>query len=219
MKNVLDSKKVLQAHPVILYQLLDNFFKDSGTWLEWDVESLLMQLKLVDDPVAQDKVAAVKSCVFNFNMPTTKALAFEKTTVAFCNNACVPDSYQPPFMPEVFYTVNQLQQLAKETQDTLLEFTGEVPGYIAAVAKLRKTYLLPKPLEFAQDMVTFLTGYTPDADTLQLIDNMEALAQSEGGPGQFRNDTVLDSLTPDTDLQDGAIAALIGCYLYDPTGD
>ena len=215
MRDNVDSTVVLQSPPIILYQVLDRFFNGS-TWLEWDVETLLRQLNQVQDPIAQDKVAAVKSCAFNFNVPCTIGLAFEKTTAAFCNNACVPDSYQPPHMAEVFYAVNQLQQLAGVVQGQPVTFTGEVPGYIAAVAKLRKSYLLPKPLEFAQDMVTFLTGYTPDPGTMALVDNIDALVRANGTE-KLQDNSVLDNLRPDNSEQDRSIAALIGYYLFDPT--
>jgi hypothetical protein len=205
---------VISWHPATLYQKLAAFFTDDASWLTWDAETLFLQLSQVTAPVATDKVMAVKACAQNMNVPCTSALAFEKTAMAFCNNVCVMDSYQPLHTEEAVYTVHQLQAIAKTSQDSEIEFSGEVPSYVAAVAKHRQTPVLPKSLEFAQDLAMYLTGYTPTADECRAIDGVHALATSD--IDKLRDPDALDQLPAMQQSGPGLVTFLVGCYLFSP---
>jgi len=206
----LNDKFILGSHPVDIYTAVDTepLF---GEWVTWDAETLLMQLPLVKDAVAMDKVLAVKSCAANINVPVAKALAFEKICTAFCNNHCVMDAYQPLFMEEVFYGVKQINLISQAVHGKLPKFKGEVPGYIATVAKVRAVPVLPKPLAFAQDRAAFMTGKSPSGDELELVDSMDQV-----GLEALKEPASLDSLDPARNPGDRLAAFLIGCYLFDP---
>jgi hypothetical protein len=223
---------ILQNTPTVLYQKMDEFFTgeadatpgDSSEWvgwLGWDADTFLMRFKQVVNPVAQDKLLAVKSFVQLPKIVQTDALAFEKVVNAFNNNVCVMDTIQPVYVEEIHYAVAQLNKLHKVTelgaekdQGGDLEFSGEVPGYIAAVAKHRNFQVLPKPLEFAQDMTTFFTGYAPSADEIVLVDNLDEVYRET--PGALLDQATLDALHTDLEVGDRTIAKLIGCYVFDP---
>lgn len=204
---------VVQQHPVDLYKALDAFF-DGLPWLLWDSDALFMNLPQVTSPVATDKVMAVKACAQNMNVPCTDAVAFEKTGMAFCNNVCVMDTFQPLYTEEAVYTAMQLQAIAQVVQESEIEFSGEVPSYIATVAKHRGTPVLPKPLEFAQDLAQHLTGYAPTPDECQAVDSVHAVATQN--PKELRDPKALDRL-PATQRQGrGLVTFLVGCYLFAP---
>lgn len=210
MGYLLNDKFVLGSHPVDIYTALDEepLFLE---WVTWDAETLLMQLPLVKDAVAMDKVLAVKSCAANINVPAAKALAFEKVCTAFCNNHCVMDAYQPLFVEEVFYGVGQIRKISQIVHGRVPKFKGEVPGYIASVAKTRAVTVLPLPLAFAQDRTTFLTGRAPSGDEMGLVASIDLVDQLS-----LRDPKILDQLDPKKNAADRLSAFLIGCYVFDP---
>lgn len=211
--NPITDATVLRSSAKDTFLLLDEQFGDES-WLTWDAETLLLHCSQVKEPVAMDKLLAVKSCALNINIPCSKAIAFEKTVTALCNNSCVMDTYQPLFMEEVFYGVQQLQALCQEVLQQACKFTGEIPGYIAAVAKTRGFNVLPKELEFAQDMVTYLTGYSPSADEITLVESLATVAKT--AKAALLDKATLDKLSPGTNSQDKVVAQLIGCYVFKP---
>jgi hypothetical protein len=223
---------ILQSTPTVLYQKMDEFFTvdadadlgDPGEWvgwLGWDADTFLLRFRQVVDPVAQDKLLAIKSFMLLPRIVQTDALAFEKVVTAFNNNVCVMDAVQPVFIEEIQYAIAQLNKLHEAAEDEVensaqnLEFSGEVPGYIAAVANHRNFRVLPKPLEFAQDMTTFLTGYAPSADEIVLVDNLDKVFAET--PEAMLDQDTLDALHTDLEVGDRTIAKLIGCYVFDPT--
>jgi hypothetical protein len=213
---------ILATEPVQLFRELDKALAGAhsdpdSNWLAWDTESILLTLDrdrtLITENTAIDKIMAVKSAAFNMNVPCTHALAFEKVVLAFCNNECVMDAVQPPFVEEIFYTVYRLKVLAKEVhgKETKLDFRGEIPGYVAATAKHRNVLVLPKPLDFAQDLLTFLTGYAPNSDELSLIEQVHELAREN--PAGLKDHETLSRLSP---IDDKNVVDVLRCYLYYP---
>jgi len=211
-----DNEVIIKNPPVQVFRFLDSHFYGTS-WLGMDPESMLLQLDrhrtLITKTEAVDKLMAVKSAAFNINIPCRDCLAFEKIAHAFCNNICVMDAFQPLFIEEVFYTVNQLTEIAKMVDDSIkhLDFRGEIPGYVASVAKHRGVRVLPKPLGFAQDILTFLNGYSPTPDELTLADNLEAMHRSGALDAKAINDNIGDTLQVNSSVRN-----LIRCYLFDP---
>jgi len=209
----INDKLILSLHPVDIYSLLDEQFNKDGSWLPWDSETLLMQLPLVVGAIARDKVLAVKSCAFNIKVPCTQSVGFEKTCKAFSNNVCVMDMYQPLYVEEALYGVQQIKLIGAKVhgEEETITFMGEVPAYVAAVAKTRNTMVLPKPLEFAEDILTFITGYTKNPDEIELVESLDGLKHA-----QLFDKGLLDKLAPMDNPTDATIARLLGCYLFDP---
>ena len=201
---------VLSKDPIDILSELSLKFEHEP-WLSWDAETLLMQLPGVTDSIAMDKVLAVKACAFNSKVNCTLALAFEKTCKAFCNNVCIMDEFQPLFMEEVFYGIKQIQLIVNEIHGVMPEFGGEIPGYVAAVAKVRAFTVLPKPLSFAEEATQELIGYAPNPSEMELVEGLDKLSLEE-----LRNPATLDNLHTEDNQQDALVARLIGCYLYDP---
>jgi len=214
----MNSTTVLSSHPVAIYRDLDIEFRDAP-WMLWDADTILKLMDKVTEPRSRDKLMAVCRSAGNMNIVCTQAIAFEKICHAFCNNPCVMDMYQPLFIEEVHYAVEQLHQLQKILDPaTPLEFAGEVPGYVASVAEFRNVNVLPKPLEFAQDTFTFLSRRVPTPDEITLMDNMDSIYRTS--PEDMKDFTTIDAIVSRNNIPDGlkeAAVFLLGCYAFDPT--
>ena len=212
---------VLQTHPVsIAMQMAKQF---GGDWASWDSDTLLLTLPGLVEDYAQDKVLAVHAVIANSNLPCTHSQAFENVTNAFCHNPVIVDAAQPPDLPEMYYTVGQLEKIIRLVHDVDPQFGGEIPGYIAAVARYRRILVLPKRLAFAQDLLDSLNGITPDSrkrqefsalydDSIKLVNQLEEVDFTEDNTKLLDD---LQKLVPPEHLF--TAQQLIGCYLYDPT--
>ena len=216
-----ESNALLAASPIEIYEACSQVFEDED-WLTFEPETLLHALKEDVSDLSADKLLAVQACAVNGSLVLTHAQAFEKVVNAFCNNVCVMDTWQPPFVEELCYAVGQIRELLTKThpgEDP--EFGGEIPEYVAAAAKYRGWFVLPKPLAFAQERLDFLTGIN---DKSQRYKDNQAFVD-----GVRR---ITDTLTPDNakallddpdlgkdpdDPKTIAVTQLIGALLYDPT--
>lgn len=214
---------ILAAHPIDIYTACDTVF-DGNNWLEWDPETVLMELGDDIGDAEVDKLLAVQAVAANGSAVCKSAAAFEKTVNAFNNNICVMDVVQPPEVEEMSYAVSQIEKIIKAVHgdSTEVEYTDEVPGYVAATAKFRDWFMLPKNLSFAQDSLNGLTGqqegsrlYKEHKDILDTVSNFV------GSTSRKDARDILDS--PEiTELEEDDTASLlvkrfVGALLYDPT--
>lgn len=161
-----------------LFKELDNLDTPEVEWLEWDPDALILYLEkhgnYIENPIAKDKLLAVKSFAYRRDIGTMDAKAFEKLVHAFNNNAIVVDVIQEPEIEEVYYAVKEMHKLSEAlnkyqgaTKVDSLEFIGEIPGYVASVAVRSGLRVLPKLLSFAQEMLDFLgsnSAYNKNSD-------------------------------------------------------
>lgn len=216
----MNTDSILGAHPFDVYRALDTMFGEER-WLSWEPEVLLHELADEVSEQARDKVLAVQAVAANGALACGKAAAFENVVHAFCNNALVVDSLQPPTIEEVMYTIPQLEKIIKQVHsDAEVSFYGEIPRYVAAVAKYRGWVVLPTRLGFAQDALDELTGCSPESDkyqefkgTLQLI---KGLVASVAETAITTSDEVFSLIEEDTPKA-LVIRLVLGAYLYDPT--
>ena len=220
-----NARSILATHPAELFMALDIAFSGEN-WLEWEPETIL--LSLADDEVpdrAADKVLAVHSVAANSSMVLSSANAFEKVVMAFCNNVCVMDEHQEPYLEEVYYAVTQIRQvirLAHPKDGDQAVFHGEVPGYVAAVAKCRGWFVLPEGLSFAQDALNSLCGLEEGSDLRKehegIIHAVEAIYKNmkTRDAEELLNSKEIDALDDD-DTGSMLTKRIIGALLYDPT--
>ena len=162
-------------------------------------------------------VAANSGAVFE------SAAAFEKTVNAFANNICVMDVIQPPEVEEMCYAVDQIMKIFHAVHgDMACGFTGEVPGYVASVARFRDWTILPKNLAFAQDMLDELTGLRKDSRLRKehghILDIISDFAKNtnKADAESFLADDSIRMLETDTEAT-LLVRRMIGALLYDPT--
>lgn len=134
------------THPLLLDMIL--LQKYGPIWLTWEAETIW-------DEIADDfkqnvstsnasKIQAVRTCHL-VETPWKAWEAFTPVAQAFNNN--IPDfrSLQKPTPAQVIYAVTLMNIVKKE------EFSIEVSRYIAACFLDENIYLLPPPVDFAQD--------------------------------------------------------------------
>jgi hypothetical protein len=216
------NKDVLKWHPIDLFLKMDTEFGDEQ-WLDWEVDTLLPtvydEVFTNTDSTVLDKLMAIQAVGTNSNLVVSDAVAFENVVNAFCNNPCVIDCVQPPEIEEIFYAVKQILKIIAHVhsiEESDIEFTGEVPGYVAAAAAYTGWVVLPKPLWFAQKQLLSLTHLEPG--TQKYKDNAAYLKAGEAAIntldlGDF---TDLDALLGES-FSSMFIGRIVGAYLYDPT--
>lgn len=214
------TNSLLASHPVDIYKACDKLF-EGEPWLEFEPETIVMRLRNDVSELETDKLLAVQSLASNPTPCLNMALAFEKTVMAFCNNVCVMDTWQPPYVEELCYAVPQILGVLRLSHgNQKYRFDGEVPGYVASVAKHRGWIALPRRLNFASKMLLSLNGltekserYKENADLVNAVRDVckkldkptaEAVLNSE----QYR---ALD------DAEQIQFAKVAGAILFDPT--
>ena len=213
---------ILAAHPIEVYEALDKVFQGEK-WLAYEPETLLLALKQDVSDRALDKLLAVQAVAANPKACAENAEAFEKAVQAFCNNICVMDVVQPPEIEEVSYAVSQMQKLvALAHEGQALTFSGNVPGYVAALGRYHGWELLPKNLAFAQELLDHLTGMQEGSKLYQEhLAIRETLADLVGGTTRKDARELLES-DEVKELEKDDFAALhvkriLGALLFDPT--
>lgn len=203
-------------HPIDLYKALDAQFRDEE-WLSWEPETLLRTLALQDEGSGVDKLLAIQAFCVNTDLALSDSVAFENLVHAFCNNVVVVDAPQAPYIEEVHYAVEQMKGLAKLVHHKDCVFVGEIPGYVAAVAKHRGWVLLPMDLSFAQALLDHLTGFSEGTTRRYSIrgylDAAKDVANSlsEINPADLREQLKgVESLPQEA-------AQFLSYYLFDPT--
>lgn len=209
---------ILRAHPIEIWQALEQVFSGEP-WLSWEPETLVLELGDDVSDEALDKLLAVQAFCANPNAAARGAAAFEKTVQALCGNICVMDVSQPPEVEEMSYAVSQMEKLLDASQHEKLEFTGEVPGYVAAAARFRDWIILPHNLSFAQAMLDSLTNLPEDS---QLRMEHKAILDAVAGfvAKATRKDAreILTQAELDRDETEAMIVRkFVGALLYDPT--
>lgn len=216
---------VLATHPSELFMAMDMAFPGDD-WLEWEPETLVMSYRWGDlSDQAVDKILAVHAVASNTSLVLADSIAFEKVVTAFCNNVCVMDASQPPYVEEILYAVRQIRLIAKlahPTDGDKIVFHSAVPSYIAAVAKFRDWFVLPDELEFAQASLNYLTSLPAESklrkEHAEIIDAVEEVYKKLGtkdAEAMLENGDVR-KLSGD-DAASMLARRLIGALLYDPT--
>lgn len=204
--------------PSAIYSELSSNFGEAD-WVGWDPHTVLAHIEDATD-VGQDKILATQAFAFNTKLASTEAVAFENISHAFCNNHCVFDAHQPLELPEAAYAVKQMRELAKLVHGPKfeLEFAGEIPSYIAAIAKFRGFYLLPQSLAFAQGLLNHLTGLAPGSPKYQESEKLLTAAESVLGAlgASPKLEDVIAHLEREDALTDFT-RAVVGCVVFDPT--
>lgn len=200
---------IYSTHPIDLYKYINTALKGLGAWLSWEPEVLFKNLN-INKPNSNsvNKVLAVQSTAANTELPCKNHLAFESVGNCFCNEHFIAGTSQPIGIEECMYTVNQIKLIAKEVHkvnEDLVTFYGEIPGYVASVAKLHSHRVLPIPLNFGQDILDYLypnygVNLTEEKHIAEVIDkaDLSELADLDRTDNKF-------------------IHWLVGCYRYDPT--
>lgn len=201
---------VHSLHPIDLYRKMDEVLsKDGKDWLGWEPETVLQHLKVPRTAQeAVDKVLAVQAIAAHVELACESHEAFEALCNSFCNYSFIVGESQPAGIEECFYTVKQIKAIADavhKIKDGDVIFYGEIPGYIAAVAKLHSHRVLPVPLWFAQDILDFIYPNT-DIDLASYKNVAEEIDKAD-----------LSTLDELEDTDNNFINWLIGCYRYDPT--
>lgn len=213
----------LAAHPEDIYRACDELFKGQE-WLAFEPETLLLELGNDIADAAVDKLLAVQAAASATDVVCTSAAAFEKTVTAFNNGICVMDVLQPPEVEEMSYAVSQIGKIVRLAHgpDKAPRYSGEVPGYVAAVARFRGWFMLPKNLSFAQEMLDVLTGMTETSKRREQCRELRD-AVTELVSGMTRADA-RDILGHDDvkalekdDMASQMVRRFIGALLYDPT--
>lgn len=210
------------AHPVEIYAAVDAVFPGEP-WLAWEPETLLLALAEDVSEAAQDKLLAVQAVAANPDPALRFGVALEKTINAFCNNICVMDARQPPYVEELAYGVRQIRALIRAAHGkTAFSFAGETPGYVAAAARFRDWIVLPEPLSFAQPELDRLTGLEHGSalrrEHARIVDSVSRLCREltvDDAASLLRHPEV-ESLAAN-DTASLLVKRVIGAMLYDPT--
>lgn len=210
----------LAASPYEIYKACDQVFEGEA-WIAWEPETLLMELEGNVSEAAADKLMAVQAFAANCQAALRHAVAFENVVHAFCNNICVVDTVQPPFVEEMVYAVRQMELILKAVHgsDKELVFSGTVPGYIAAAAHFRGWVALPVPLDSCQSQLDFLTGLSPKSARYK--ENKAVLEAVSRLYGKLTPEKARELLN-DPDMaklmeSDKFVQNAIGAALFDPT--
>lgn len=202
-------------HPRDMVPALDSLLGKG--WVEWDADTVLMSMPEDQDHEAFDKVLAVKSVLQHPHIVLTQAVAFEKVVVAFNNDTVIHDQPQPPEIEALCYAVKQLLDIIctheSKAKDQIL-FGGEVPGYVAGVAKYRGVLLLPTPLKFAEEMLHYLSGEEAYVElakkTVKLVAEIESIVSIDGVTPSVEAAITHPGIGPH-------LRVIAACTLYDPT--
>ena len=227
MENI--SEQINSCTPVELYRRITQTFEtvwkdsnDESSWVEYDPDALLLSLLPEDaDQEAKDKICAVQALCYDPERACAFAHAFENMINAFNGNALVMDQMQPPYLEELFYGVQQIKQIVMAHTGKEPNWSGEVPGYVAALAKHHGVAVLPKPLAFAQEMLDSLTGKHIGSkkreEYSKLLEALNSLA-SELDKAQYAKED-LDAAVGILGASEGAytncVMAILRCYAYD----
>lgn len=211
---------LLASHPVEIFAALEVCFS-GDIWLTWEPETLLLELREDVPENAVDKLLAVQAVASCGDVALRSSAAFEKVVNAFCNNICVMDTHQSPCMEEICYATAQIKKLLRMVYGRDPKFCGEVPGYVAAVAKYHGWFVLPGTLTFAQQMLDSLTNLTGNNKLMRehspMVHSVKSLYQNVH-PDDARK--LLDDAAFPT-LDNGPAATIIrnivGALLFDPT--
>jgi hypothetical protein len=213
----------LAAHPIAIYKACNEAFNGSE-WLGWEPETVLLELKNDVSDAAVDKLLAVQAVASNANAVVRSAAAFEKVVNAFNNNICIMDVIQPPEVEEMSYAVSQIELIIKEVHgpDTKIEYTDEVPGYVAGVAKFRGWFMLPRNLQFGQAMLNTLTGivensalYKEHKNIVDVVSNFVLNTSRKDARDILKDASIMDLETNDSASL--MVKRVIGSLLFDPT--
>ena len=184
--------------PVSLYKAID---KKHPEWLEWEPETVLQTLDRDDD-----KVLAVQTVARNPNKVTKDHFPFEKVIMAFCDNQPIMGTYDKPHLEEIMYGVQQIKEIIKASQEGLhdgdIDFTGDVPSYVAAVAKDRGWFVLPERLNFAQQALNHVRGLTEESPIYKAHKKIR--------------DEVEKDPEAHIDSDDQTVVRYVGAYLFNP---
>lgn len=186
-------------------------------WLAWDPHALLATIGASGvSELEQDKVLAAQHVGYNTAEVCSSVQAFYSVCSAFNNEHYITDGVLPLHVEEIVYAVKHICDIAGIVHNsTNIEFTGEVPGYVASCAKYHGWVLLPQSLSFAQDMLDHLTGVFANPDKVEhnkavLADTVEFIKTIT--PSNIPVD-ILTSDTAETIMR----RKIIGATLYDPT--
>lgn len=214
---------LLAAHPVEILEACDGVFSGQK-WLAYDPETILLSLQNDISDAAVDKLLAVQAVASNPMAVLSNSDAFEKTVNAFNNNICVMDVTQPPEVEEMSYAASQIEKIIKAVhgENASIQYSGDVPNYVAAVTKFRGWTILPKNLSFAQEMLDILTGAVKDSKLYEEHkDILEAVtafvnATSRKDARDILKDAAITELEKDETAQ-MIVRKFVGALLYDPT--
>lgn len=210
----------LAASPYEIYKACDIVF-EGEPWIAWEPETLLTELRKNTSEAAEDKLMAVQAFAANSQAAFKNANAFENVVNAFCNNICVVDTVQPPYVEEMVYAVRQMELIFKAVHgdDKEMVFSGTVPGYIAATAHYRGWVVLPASLSAAQPQLDFLTGLSPKSVRYQ--ENKAVLDAVSKLHGKLTKETAEKFLTDPGMARlmetDKFVQNALGAVLFDPT--
>lgn len=218
---LLNNDSILSMHPVDIYTAINSEYAHED-WLDWETDTLVQTVGVELKTEALDKLMAVQALGACSKLAVSDAVAFENVINAFCNNGCVMDCLQPPSIEEVFYGVRQMLKIITAVHsitEAEVPFTGEVPGYVGALAKYHDWVVLPTPLAFAKDTLTALTHMEPG--TTKWAENSSLIRAGEAAIAHLGLDDSPDFGNLDDLLGESFsamfIGRLVGAYLYDPT--
>lgn len=214
---------ILAAHPIEILEACDGVFTGQK-WLAYDPETILLSLQNDISDAAVDKLLAVQAVASNPMAVLSNSDAFEKTVNAFNNNICVMDVTQPPEVEEMSYAASQIEKIIKAVHGAKVkaQYSGDVPNYVAAVAKFRGWTILPKNLAFAQDMLDVLCGTVKDSKLYAEHKNiLKAVSDfvdktSRKDAREILKDAAITELEKD-DAAQMIVRKFVGALLYDPT--
>lgn len=210
---------MLEYHPIEIYLAADELFGDEP-WLQWEPETLRLELKAEVSGPAVDKLLAVQAVGANSNEVCSNSLAFEKVCNAFCNNVCVMDAHQPLYVEELCYAVPQIDAIIRKVHGKPAVFIDEIPGYVAATAKYRGWIALPGCLGFAQNMLLEINHMTDKSARYvqyrDFINEVKDLFAKLDKPSaeSILNDPQFENIPDDLKLQ---LSKIVGAVLFDPT--
>jgi len=193
--------------------------KHCKDWLAWEPEVLLSYVPEVKFYVPRNKILAVQAVGANADLVCSDHVGFESVGNCFCNYHYLVGESQPLGIEECFYTINQVRDIISKVHNLSqekIEFLGEIPGYIASVAKLYKHRVLPKPLSFSQDILNFLYPNTKENNISDLLYIAEEIDKASLPDSLDELRKLLDNVDPDS-THGVFVGWLIGCYVYDPT--
>lgn len=200
-------------HPIDIYTEISAKHPE---WLEWEPETLEATLGKISD-----KLLAVQTVARNPNAVTRKSFIFEKVVMAFCNGYPIMDAYTKPYVEELFYAVKQITDIIAASQEispSEIEFSGDVPSYVGAVAFRRGWVVLPKRLAWAQETLDSLSGVSKGSKRYK--EHKTTLEALRKAVSDFSEDVTFEELQAHDSL-DGfeghILSKYIGAFLYDPT--
>ena len=208
--------EITSKHPIDLYLEISAKYPE---WLDWEPETVTITLELTNKDSEIDKVLAVQTVAKNPNAVTRNSFIFEKVANSFCNGFPIMDTHTKPYIEELVYTTKQIKKIVAASQDEKfedIEFTGDVPNYVAAVAVSRGWIVLPKSLEWAQESLNYLTGISEgSAKYKEYYSVVTSLTRAvKDLPDDF--ETLISSEQLEG-LETSILAKYVGAYLYDPT--